>query len=187
MYLKTFKYSIYTILLWIIPFWLRIAMGPVPAFCQNIGTNTNSTIDKVMQACAANNSFEVFVLIFLNNIKCCLINILSGVLFGIGTLFCTFINGFMVADMFVYCHQTMSVEEMLVTTLPHSFELLGFWLSGGVGFIIAWRFKRFVFNEEQIDKVFIKKICLLTGVASLLTLGAAFVESYISVNMLNNL
>jgi uncharacterized membrane protein SpoIIM required for sporulation len=38
----------------------------------------------------------------------------------------------------------LCVKSILKVTLPHSFEFIGFWLSGAIGFYIAWNIILFV-------------------------------------------
>jgi hypothetical protein len=42
----------------------------------------------------------------------------------------------------------MSIISILKVTLPHSFELIGFWLSGAIGFCIAWNIVQFIRGKK---------------------------------------
>lgn len=170
-------------LLWLIPFSIRICMGQI--YTENQETKIyNPTIDSIFQACSSGNTFQSFIMIFENNLLCCILNILNGFLLGVGTTVNLAANGFLSADMFVSCNQTMPITDILKTTMPHSFEMLGVWLSGGIGFMIAWRIKQLAFNNEVVNMKFVKKMCIYTGIVFLLILCAAFVEAYVSMNML---
>lgn len=170
-------------LLWLIPFCTRICIGQISIADQE--TNTySSTIDSIFQACSSGDTFQAFILIFENNLLCCISNILNGFLLGVGTIVNLSANGFLSADMFVSCYQTMSITDMLRTTLPHSFEMFGVWLSGGIGFMIAWQIKKFAFDNEIVDMKFVKRTGIYIGIVTLLILCAAFVEAYVSMNIL---
>jgi len=63
----------------------------------------------------------------------CILNVLGGGLLGIGTLFNLLLNGFCFADVCCRTYKLgMSITDIFALTLPHSFELIGFWISGSV-------------------------------------------------------
>jgi uncharacterized membrane protein SpoIIM required for sporulation len=72
----------------------------------------------------------------------------------------------------------------LKVTLPHSFELIGFWLSGAIGFYITWDIIQFMRGKGTFTSHFYKR----TGVYSLavffIILAAAYVEAYISTSFI---
>lgn len=107
----------------------------------------------------------------------------GGVFLGLGTVVNLMINGFYSADVFVTSyHSGLSIRQILNVTLPHSFELIGFWLSGAIGFYIAWNFILFFRSKESFTALFCKKTGIGVAVVFVIILVAAYVEAYISVN-----
>jgi uncharacterized membrane protein SpoIIM required for sporulation len=108
----------------------------------------------------------------------------GGVFIGLGTLINAVYNGFFTADIFASAyHAGMSVNSILKATLPHSFELLGFWLSGAVGFMLAWNIVLLVCGKECFTKVFYRCVGVATVSACAIILAAAYVEAYISTSI----
>jgi len=141
-------------------------------------------IDDIIQLLNEGNRKDAFVLIFINNIKGCLLNIVGGVVLGLGTFFNLVFNGFGSADMFVASYEAgLSINEILKATLPHSFELLGFWLSGGMGFYFAWSIIQFIRKNESFSSHFYKQMGVCAIIVFILILSAAYVEAYISTSI----
>ena len=116
-------------------------------------------VDEILHLISINDRWSVFILIFKNNIKGCIFNVFGGFLLGLGTLFNLMANGFYTADVFVSSYFAgVNIRTILHTTLPHSFELLGFWLSGTIGFSIAWAIIRFMKGKENLTKLFMKQM-----------------------------
>ena len=175
--------------LWMVPFATTLVLHPSMERYDDLLISNNEQISSIIvqikHSLDTKDSFRAFVLIFSNNIKGCAINIFSGVLFAIGTIFNVIINGFITADMLANAHRLgMPVQKIISTTLPHSFELFGFWLSGAIGFYLAWRMSLFVFKGQYMDKNVLKTILVLTSVVVFIILLAAYVEAYISINEL---
>lgn len=128
---------------------------------------------------------EAFAVIFKNNIRVCIINGAYGVLFGLGTVINLIFNGFSFADIFANSYKAgLSIESILKVTLPHSFELIGLWLSGAIGFYIAWHIIQFMRGKDILTAKFYKTVGFGSLAVFVIILSAAYVEAYISVNML---
>nr|WP_264846631.1 stage II sporulation protein M [Capnocytophaga catalasegens] len=134
-----------------------------------------------MEQAKKGNKYEVFILIFKNNIKGCLINILGGVLLGIVTLFNLLINGFYSAHIFYSVYKAgFSISQIVEKTLPHSFEIIGFMLSGALGFYIAWNILLLV-KGKNLQVNFYKIIGTGSVIIFIIILCAAYVEAFISI------
>ena len=107
---------------------------------------------------------------------------------GIGTVANLAINGFAASDadvMVVHSEDdgVVPVQNILKTTLPHSPELIGFWLSGAMGFMIAWQLVLFMRGKESWSKGFLKRMCIYAICVFLIILCSAYIEAHISINM----
>ncbi len=187
---KSFAYStLLSFALWTIPLILRIYWVEAP----NIEADNeqlfldsgNDVLKEISKLISEGNKQELFIYIFWNNIKGCILNILGGVLLGLGTLLSLTLNGFVFADIYVSSYNSgITISEMLKVTLPHSFELIGTWLSGALGFYIAWLIICFMRGKEN----FTPKVCRLIGMYSaivvLIVLLAAYVEAFITSKQL---
>ena len=110
---------------------------------------------------------------------------LGGVLLSVATVINLLINGFAAADVFRTAYDSgVPLVSILKTTLPHSFELVGFWLSGMIGFMISWQLIRLMKGKKAFTTYIIKRMCILLIVMTILILSAAYVEAYISINIL---
>ena len=166
--------------IWLIPFLLRIYCFDFPQ--EKIVANTENTQVKILQAYDEGNSAKVFLLIFSNNIKGCVINVLGGFLLSLGTLINLAFNGFASADAFVNVYNSgFSICNIFKTTLPHSFELIGFWLSGAMGFSITWNLIQFMRGKNAFDKTLLRKMLKHACLVVIIIVCSAFVEAYISV------
>jgi Integral membrane protein DUF95. len=91
------------------------------------------------------------------------------------------INGFSSSDIVVTSYKNgLSITRIIETTLPHSFELLGFWISGGIGFNITRAIIQFMRGKEYLYSVFYKKIGLYSILVFVIIITAAYVEAYIT-------
>jgi len=127
---------------------------------------------------------KVFVLIGMNNLKGCILNITGGVMLGLGTLLNLVYNGFFSADMFANSYKAgLSIETIFKITLPHSFELIGLWLSGAIGFYIAWNLIQFMSGKGRLTSKFYKTVGLYSLITFILIISAAYVEAYISTQI----
>lgn len=95
------------------------------------------------------------------------------------------INGYASADVFRSIYDSgFPLTSILKTTLPHSFELIGFWLSGTIGFMVTWQLIQFMKGHQSFSTKILKQLGLLICIMFVLILGAAYVEAYISANIL---
>lgn len=129
-----------------------------------------------------NDRWSVFCLIFINNLKVCIVNITGGVMLGVVTFTNLVINGFLAADTFMSLHNNgMKVGKILEHTLPHSIELVGIWLSGAIGFSITMVIIDLMRGKEMPSILFFRTLSKIALVTILIILFAAFIETYISI------
>jgi uncharacterized membrane protein SpoIIM required for sporulation len=172
-------------LCWLLPFLFRIFFIEMREITvDQIGNQSENSIIKIMQSLTDGDRYSAFVIIFKNNLTGCILNIVGGVMLGIGTLFNLLFNGFFSADVFISSyHSGLNITSIMKVTLPHSFELTGFWLSGAIGFYIAWNIIQFMRGKDSFSTRFYKQ----TGIGSLMVfiiiLSAAYVEAYISTSV----
>jgi uncharacterized membrane protein SpoIIM required for sporulation len=178
---------IFSIVSWLIPFVCRFFFTEIPEIVTVDQTTkianpkTNYLITKVIVAFSENDNKTAFILICTNNLKNCILNIGGGTMLGIGTLLNLIFNGFILADIVISSYKSgLSIESILKTTLPHSFELVGFWLSGAIGFYIAWTIIRYMQGKEKFTVYFYKQIGLYSFMVFLIIIAAAYVESYVT-------
>jgi uncharacterized membrane protein SpoIIM required for sporulation len=142
-------------------------------------------MDRIFSAISENNNEKVFILILENNAKGCIVNIIGGATIGAGTIMNTAYNGAYSAYALVNAHKSgMSGHSILKLTLPHSFELIGFWLSGSIGFYIAWNLIQAMRGNIYSTRNFFKTIGISVFIMFLIIGAAAYVEAYISTNYL---
>lgn len=188
---KTFFYCLLlSFSIWLLPFSLRIALGNISYEQMNNAPNalqpetSVSVVDEIIHSINNEDRSNAFLLILKNNIKGCIINIAGGVMLGLGTVVNLIINGFYSSDVFVSSYYSgQTIRQILDITLPHSFELIGFWLSGAIGLYIAWNIILFIRGKESFTSLFYKKVGILTAITFLIILAAAFVEAYISTRI----
>lgn len=178
----------FSILLWLIPFSIRFFLVD-PQNYQNSNSYSTpllkkeSIVEQISQEVQKGERKYVFLLILKNNIKGCLLNIAGGTLCALGTIMNLAINGFYSADVLVASYRAgNTISSILSVTLPHSFELVGFWLSGAIGLYIAWNFVLFLRHVSFPTIYFCKIIFLSTTIVFFIILLAAYVEAYISIN-----
>ena len=182
-----FVYFIISILLWFLPFIVRILF---------IDTTNSSVIPELNQQHTAidiaseikdyllnNDKLSAFCLVFFNNLKVCFINIFGGFLLGLGTISNLVINGFYTADVFATLYENgMSINKILMHTLPHSIELVGIWISGAIGLKIAKIIINMMRNNTIPTYQTIKLLTLSASIMTLIILIAAYIETYISAS-----
>ena len=174
------------ILFWLIPFLIRLLFVEIPVISnESTMGEEDQTIAKIYGALDSNNNKVAFLLIFINNLQGCFINIIGGLFLGLGTICNLSFNGFMAADILINSFQSgFSFGNIIKTTLPHSFELLGFWISGAIGFAISWKLIQFMRGKEVFSLLFLRQVGLWVANVFVIILCAAYVEVYISINML---
>jgi uncharacterized membrane protein SpoIIM required for sporulation len=149
-------------------------------------TENHNIVTKIIDLIIEDNKYEAFVLIFENNIKGCILNITGGIFLGLGTFFNLMYNGFFMSDIFMSSYKAgLSIDFMLKITSPHSFELVGFWLSGAIGFYIAWNIIQFMRGKESFTVRFYKYVGIYSLVVFFIILAAAYVEAYISTSFIS--
>ena len=175
---------------WLLPFVCRFFFVEFPKIeveqMEQITTHTNSIDVEAIHFLLSGDNKSAFIAIFGNNIRGCILNILGGVTLGLGSLINLLYNGFSFADMVVSFSQTMSMNTILKVTLPHSFELIGFWLSGAIGFYIAWNIIQFMRGKESFSISFYKQVGICSLGIFIIILAAAYVESYISIKYISS-
>lgn len=186
-YLKLFVLSF---CFWFIPFCLRIAL-PSAYFDTNnaelersglVGHTTS--FETLVQEIDSNNRKQVFIAIAKNNLKGCLINIAGGCILGISTVVNICFNGYFTgASIRFSWEQGLSVGRIIQLTFPHSFELIGFWLSGAIGLFIAGQIVKLA-RGGKTDENIIKIIGMNLIIIFLTIVTAAFVEAYITILLL---
>lgn len=143
----------------------------------------NQVVDDIMTAYSTGDRMTAFRLIFLNNLKVTIINVIGGIFLGIGTIINLLQNGFYTASVFSSIHQNgMSWKDIFAHTAPHSIEMLGIWLSGGLGFFIAKSIFGIMINNSYPSIKFYKTVGIGVIVSGLFILIAAYIEAFISVS-----
>jgi uncharacterized membrane protein SpoIIM required for sporulation len=174
---------------WFIPFVCRIFFIEMPEVttinATKISISGTENIEyKVIDALSKHDSKTAFKLILRNNLKCCILNMGGGVMLGIGTLLNLAFNGFVFADVGVKSYQSgLSIESILKVTLPHSFELIGIWLSGSIGFYITWNIIQVLRGKNGFTVRAYKILGIYSVIIFFIILSAAYVEAYISIKM----
>jgi uncharacterized membrane protein SpoIIM required for sporulation len=173
---------------WLLPFAIRVffvEVSEVPSEqLERLPKVQHDAMQETLQLLSTGDKHGAFLAIFKNNLKGCIINIAGGALFGVGTLFNLMFNGFFAADMFVsYYKIGMSMSVMLRVTLPHSFELIGFWLSGALGLRIAWSILQAMRGKGEFTVRLYRQLGVGVLSVFLITLAAAYVEAYISTSV----
>jgi uncharacterized membrane protein SpoIIM required for sporulation len=174
---------------WLLPFAVRVFFVELPEISpeqlEQLPKEQHNAAQEVILLLSTGNKDGAFWAIFKNNLKGCIINIAGGVFFGLGTLFNLMFNGFFSADAFASSYQSgLSIETILKVTLPHSFELIGFWLSGAIGFYIAWNIMQFMRGKGTFTRHFYKRTGIYSLAVFLIILAAAYVEAYISTSFI---
>ena len=182
---KVKKTFVIAFIIWLIPFLFRVLIVDFPQVKNNAFAKAESIETKITKAIDDGNNHNAFLLLFINNIKGCTINVIGGFLLALPTMFNLSFNGFVAADVFVNAYNSgFSICNILKTTLPHSFELIGFWLSGAIGLSIAWKLIQFMRGKDEFDGLFLKKIVKYACIVVAIIICAAYVEAYISVKMI---
>lgn len=178
--------GIIAFLFWLFPFVLRTMIKIDFVEETNITQRfEENIIEKISNAFDSQDNEKAFLLILKNNLKGCMVNILGGFFLGLGTITNLAFNGFMSSDIFVVTYNSgFSISNILKTTLPHSFELIGFWLSGAIGLDVAWKMIQFMKGKNEFTIYFSKQFFLWICAVVVIILCAAYVEAYISIKMI---
>lgn len=133
------------------------------------------------------NQFSMFVRIAFNNINVAFRSVISGVLFGIGTIFSMWSNGIMLACFqYIFFSQGLGWQSIMVIWIHGTIEISSLVIASCAGFILGtgWLFpgtytRRQAFLRSAKDAV---KICIALVPFFII---AAFLESYITHLMSN--
>jgi len=172
--------------IWVIPFCIRLSINvenqKIFVNKQKDKKNPQNIMIDISKEYSKGNRKEVFHLIFLNNFKVVLLNIFGGIFLGLGTFVNLAQNGFYSADVFCSVHNSgMSWSKIIEYTAPHSFEMIGIWMSGGVGFYIAMLMIDAMVKNKYPTKLNCKIILISTLSIALIILFAAYIEAFVSV------
>ena len=140
------------------------------------------------------NTLEMMIQIFLNNLKVASIIIVSGLLFSIFSLMILFSNGIIIGFMF----SIVPAPLMLLYIVPHGiFEIPQLLISIVCAILVTRLEINLIKGVLQRDKTFkgelqnssqiIMDIILSVSLIIVLLLIAAFVEAYITPGLANNL
>ena len=149
---------------------------------QTNGLMLSENQKEVISYIESNNNFLAFKKISTNNLLCCGINIGGGTMFSVPTLFNLSFYGYVLG---FQIYDILNIEDKkirnnsLIRILPHSFEIVGIWLSGSISFYITWLILCILRNRtvSAYDiKILIKYILSML----LIIICAAIVETYIS-------
>jgi len=167
---------------WIIPFFLRVFVVDMSDITVVSAENDDTIVTEVVQQLNEGNNHRAFMLVLKNNLLGCVVNILGGVLLGLLTLFNLVYNGFFMADAFMHAYNVVGLDTglLLKLFLPHSFELIGFWMSGAVGFYIAWNIIQVMLDKKNIAPYFYKNVGISFVIIVLIISLAAYMEVYVS-------
>ena len=151
---------------------------------KNNKTEKISTHSIVANYLKKGDNFSIFKLIFTNNLKCCIINTAGASLLCIPTvynsLYCGFVIGCQIAD--IVNDKTHS-RERLTKVLPHSFEVVGLWLSGANGFFLLYIMFWILKKNERFTNKGLKLIGYSMASSVFIILFAAIIEAFISIKL----
>ena len=174
-------------LFWLLPAIVRLCAIDISEIAISHTTTFEiiSPANKTLYFLYNKDKHSAFITILKNNMQGCILNVLGGGLLGIGTLFNLLLNGFCFADVCCRTYKLgMSITDIFALTLPHSFELIGFWISGGIGLYIAWNIILFMYTDKMPTFKFYKNIGINLLIIFIIILSAAYIETYVSINML---
>jgi uncharacterized membrane protein SpoIIM required for sporulation len=126
--------------------------------------------------------FSSFILLFFHNVKIDFLMFISGVLFGVFTLHILFQNSVMIGCFeYLFFAKGLGIKSVMVIWIHGALEISAMIISATAGFIIAksilfpGSFKRLASFKKGIKEALKIMICFVP-----MTLGAAFLESYIT-------
>ncbi len=183
---KLIHYFFISASLWCIPFFFRLFLiNNIDVSSANNTELTPAILNQLSIAHAENNHLEIFTIILKNNLKSCIYMILGGVMLGFGTIVNLVMNGFITADVFFNVYRNgMGINQILKHTLPHSFEIIGIWLSGALGIYIAVSLIDFLKNNSlpscSFYRFVVKQIFFVIMIIAL----SAFMEAFVSTKLI---
>ena len=147
-----------------------------------IGENLMKLFEKdVAGQIMGNDSTDIFVKLFFNNLEACILLFLGGASFGILTIFIMSLNGILIGAIMEIVHKDHSVTFIAAAILPHGiFEIPAFIISGALGILLA----QSLINEwyNGADTAENAKIFARTFIVYVIPLVAiaAFIEAFIT-------
>lgn len=149
---------------------------------QNSSTQISEIQKEIIASINSNNNHIALKKISTNNLLCCIINIGGGSLFSIPTIFNLpfygYVLGFQIHDI-IHLKDNTIRNNSIRRILPHSFEIVGIWLSGSISFYITWIIICLLRNQ-YIGYYNIKILIKYTFIMCLIIIIAAIIETYIS-------
>lgn len=155
-------------------------LGILLGISQAVFQSDNQYLDKGesnFKEVFSSTPFQRFQFIAKNNMIVGFKNFLYGMFsLGLFSIIYAFFNGLLLGIVLSKSSKILSKEVILESTLPHSFEIIGFILFGYLGFILSMKLllKKQLFSYKTL-------ICL-GGISSVIIIFAAFIESYISMS-----
>ncbi|THE65679.1 stage II sporulation protein M [Salinadaptatus halalkaliphilus] len=135
--------------------------------------------------------FELTASFFIvNNTGPFLLSIVGGLSLGLLTAFVMVFNGLIVGNVSAMVADLVGLEYIIVGLAPHGiFELAALFLAAAVGFRLIYRLAERVLDvrEAFVTKSYAYRTLALVGFAWLLLVLAAFVEAYITPELLEML
>lgn len=171
-----FLYSFISFLIWSIGFVVSFLLPFESVYnldCELIPSETNTSTKLT-------SSQELTILVIGSNLKCIAINTLGFVSFGFTTFLNLLFNGFVHGFSIRFWTNLIGIEA-LNRILPHSFELVGIFLSGGVGFLGVSFIIKFLCGNDNIVRSWIFTSSFFTILACLIIIVAGFIEGYVSL------
>lgn len=171
-----FMYSILSAIIWGAGFLISFLLPFNSLYLSSNGTNMNKSL--LYQSMPS--SKELSIQIINNNLQCVAINTLGFCSLGIITIINLFFNGFMHGYSIRYSISLIGADT-LFKVLPHSFELIGIFVSGAVGLYSSKFLIGILFNHKNdMRKCFFTSIHFLI-VSCIIIIVAGVVEGYISL------
>lgn len=127
-------------------------------------------------------TFEIFTYILGNNLKSCLVNVLGAFSLGTITISNLVLNGLDLGLFLNAFLENYSLEEFVCTSYPHSFELIGFFISAAIGFEWSLIIFKAIFHNTKPQKKEYYMLSVKLIATFLIIALAAFTEAYISIN-----
>lgn len=126
----------------------------------------------------------------VNNTRAFLLTIVGALSVGLLTAFVLVFNGLVVGNLATAIGGLVGVEYLAVGLAPHGvFELPALFVAAGVGFRFVHRFVQRVLGRRDafLTRTYLKRTVALVVFAWLLLVLAAFVEAYVTVELLEAL
>lgn len=136
---------------------------------------------EVADQITGNESPEIFIKLFFNNLEACILLFLGGASFGILTIFIMSLNGILIGAIMEIVHKDHTVIFVAAAIVPHGiFEIPAFILSGALGILLAQSLIGEWYNGADAAEDAKKYARLFMVYTIPLVLIAAFVEAFIT-------